>query len=80
MRKAIIRILVLVAVVAAGWGAWRFFRQFGEKEQVIAVTSVRRGDVVIRSYTRGEMRAVRSTMLVAPNLFGTVQITRLARF
>ncbi|MGE5644172.1 MAG: HlyD family secretion protein [Acidobacteriota bacterium] len=78
MKKALIRIIALSLVVAAGWAAFRFFRQFGEKEQVIPTTAVRRGDVVIRSYTRGELRAVRSVMLVAPNLFGTVQITRLA--
>jgi hypothetical protein len=30
------------------------------------------------SYARGELRAVRSYALTAPNLFGTVQVTRLA--
>ncbi len=78
MKKAIIRILALVVAVAAGWGAWRFFRQFEEKQQPVPTTAVRRSDVIIRSYTRGELRAVRSVTLVAPNLFGTVQITRLA--
>ena len=29
-------------------------------------------------FTRGELRAVRSATLTAPNLFGTVQVTRLA--
>jgi hypothetical protein len=44
----------------------------------IATTKVQRGDVVVRSYTRGELRAVRSVTLSAPNLFGTVQVTRIA--
>jgi hypothetical protein len=34
--------------------------------------------VVVRSYARGELRAMRSVTLTAPNLFGTVQVTRLA--
>jgi multidrug efflux pump subunit AcrA (membrane-fusion protein) len=39
---------------------------------------VRQSDVVVRAYTRGELRAVRQATLTAPNLFTTVQITRLA--
>jgi biotin carboxyl carrier protein len=33
---------------------------------------------VIRAYSRGELRAVRSATLSAPNLFGTVQVTKIA--
>src|SRR5437660_4302536 len=47
-------------------------------QQEIATTPVRRGDVIVRSYARGELRATRSVTLTAPNLFGTVQGTRLA--
>src|SRR6266481_290122 len=47
-------------------------------QQEIATTRVRRGDVIVRSYARGELRATRSVTLTAPNLFGTVQVTRLA--
>ena len=32
----------------------------------------------MRSFTRGELRATRTATLTAPNLFGTVQVTRLA--
>jgi hypothetical protein len=39
---------------------------------------VRQNDVIVRSFARGELRAVRSTTLTAPNLFGTVQVTRMA--
>lgn len=39
---------------------------------------MRKSDVIIRAYARGELRAVRSVTLSAPNLFGTVQVTRLA--
>jgi hypothetical protein len=44
----------------------------------VPTTRVRQGDVVVRSFARGELRAVRSATLTAPNLFGTVQVTRLA--
>src|SRR6266481_7067065 len=47
-------------------------------QQEIATTRVRRGDVIVRSYARGELRATRSVTLTAPNLFGTVQVTKLA--
>ena len=78
MKKIVIRVLALLAVAAAVWGGYHFFQQFQQKQQPVPTATVRKGDVIIRSYTRGELRAVRSAMLVAPNLFGTVQITRLA--
>jgi multidrug efflux pump subunit AcrA (membrane-fusion protein) len=78
MRKILIRILALLTVAAAVGGGYRFLQQLQQKQQPVPTATVRKGDVIIRSYTRGELRAVRSAMLVAPNLFGTVQITRLA--
>lgn len=78
MKKWILRLFLLLVLGAAGWGGYRLMRQFDSKEQTIPTAAVRQGDVVIRSFTRGELRAVRSAMLTAPNLFGTVQITRLA--
>ena len=47
-------------------------------QEQVATTKVQRGDVTIRAYSRGELHAVRSVTLVAPNLNGTVQVTRLA--
>ena len=44
----------------------------------MATAKVRRGDVVVRAYSRGELRAVRTVSLIAPNLFSTVQVTKLA--
>lgn len=78
MKKIGIRVLALLIVAAAAFWGYRFFQQFQQKQQVIPTTAVRKGDVIIRSYGRGELRAVRSVTLIAPNLFGTVQITRLA--
>ena len=78
MKKVIIRVLLVAVVLAAGWWGYRFLKQMPAAQQQIATTRVRRGDVVVRSYARGELRATRSVTLTAPNLFGTVQVTRLA--
>jgi hypothetical protein len=78
MKKAIIRILGLAILVAAGYGGYRYYNQMPQRQEQIATAKVQRGDVVIRAYTRGELRAVRSYPISAPNLFGTVQVTRLA--
>ena len=49
-----------------------------ERQDQIPTAKVQRGDVVIRAYSRGELRAARTVTLTAPNLFGTVQVTDLA--
>lgn len=78
MRKIIFRLILLGVVAGSAYGVWRFFRQLPERQTQVPTTRVRQGDVVIRTFARGELRAVRQAMLVAPNLFGTVQITKLA--
>lgn len=79
MKKLLVRV-VLIALAALGvWRAYGFFTQMPQRQQqLMATTRVRRGDVIVRSYARGELRATRSVTLIAPNLFGTVQVTRLA--
>ena len=47
-----------------------------ERQEQVPTTKVQKGDVVIRAYSRGELRAARTVTLTAPNLFGTVQVTR----
>src|SRR6266508_3168170 len=49
-----------------------------QRELPVATAKVRRGDVVVRAFSRGELRAVRSATLTAPNLYSTVQVTKLA--
>ncbi|HWB87094.1 MAG TPA: efflux RND transporter periplasmic adaptor subunit [Bryobacteraceae bacterium] len=78
MKKVIIRVGVLAVLAAAGWGGYWFLQQLPERQEKVPTAKVMRGDVVIRAYSRGELRAVRSVTLTAPNLFGTVQVTRLA--
>lgn len=78
MKKALFRLIVLLVLAGAVYGSYKLFQQMPQRQAQIPFTRVRRGDVVVRSYSRGELRAVRSVTLAAPNLFGTVQVTRLA--
>src|SRR5262249_38998299 len=78
MKKIIIRALLVLLVLGGAFGAYRYFDHLPQKQATIGTAKVRRGDVVVRAYTRGELRAVRSATLVAPNLFSTVQVTKLA--
>ena len=77
-KKIIIRLFGLAILVGLGYGGYRFFQQLPERQQQIATARVQRSDVVIRAFSRGELHAVRSVAMLAPNLNGTVQITRLA--
>ncbi len=78
MSKFIIRLIILGVIVGAAWGGYRFVQSMPERQQSIATAKVRQGEIVVRTFARGELRAVRSATLTAPNLFGTVQVTRLA--
>ncbi|MBL8179460.1 MAG: efflux RND transporter periplasmic adaptor subunit [Bryobacterales bacterium] len=78
MKKILFRLILLGAV---GFGAWRgyvYVKSMPARVEQLPSTRVRQGDVVVRTYSRGELRAVRSVTLTAPNLFGTVQVTKLA--
>jgi biotin carboxyl carrier protein len=78
MKKVIFRATLLILLAAGGWAGYRYVKQLPERQDAIATAKVQKSDVIIRAYTRGELRAVRSVTLVAPNLFGTTQVTRLA--
>jgi HlyD family secretion protein len=78
MKKAIFRTLGLAILVAGGWYGFRYYKQMPERQDSIPTAKVQRGDVVIRAFSRGELRAARTVTLTAPNLFGTVQVTDLA--
>jgi HlyD family secretion protein len=78
MKKAIFRVLILVVLAGAGWRGYRYFKSLPDRQETVPVTKVQKGDVVIRAYSRGELRPARTLTLTAPNLFGTVQVTDLA--
>jgi multidrug resistance efflux pump len=77
-KKVIFRLFGLAILVGLGYGGYRFFQQLPERQEQIATAKVQRSDVVIRAFSRGELHAVRSVAMLAPNLNGTVQITQLA--
>ena len=78
MRKVIFRLIGLAILVSGGWYGYRWYKSMPTRLDTLPVTKVQRGDVVIRAFTRGELHAVRSVTLLAPNLNGTVQVTSLA--
>ena len=78
MKKLLIRLGVLVILVGAAWASYQFVQQLPQRQSLIPTTKVRQGDIVVKTFARGELRAVRSATLTAPNLFGTVQVTKLA--
>ncbi len=78
MKKLIFRIVILGIIGGGAWYAYSLFQQMPQRQEQVATAKVRQGDVIVKSYARGELRAVRSATLTAPNLFGTVQVTQLA--
>ena len=60
VKKVIFRILGPMMVLGAAWYGYRFFKLMPQRQEQVATTKVRKGDVVIRAYSRGELRAVRS--------------------
>ncbi len=78
MRSTLIRLIVLLAVAAVAGTAYYLVRRLPERKKEIPTVQVKRGDLVVRNYVRGELRAIRSTALTTPNLGATSQITRLA--
>jgi HlyD family secretion protein len=78
MNKVIFRSLLVLVVLGAAYGGYRYFDHMPQKQVPVPTAKVRRSDVIVRAFSRGELRAVRSVSLTAPNLFSTVQVTRLA--
>lgn len=79
MKKWLVRILVTGLLALGGYAGFNAIRAMtAEKQRAVPTAKVRKGDVIVRSFARGELRAVRSVTLTAPNLFGTVQVTKLA--
>ncbi len=78
MKRIIIRLAGLIILAAVGWGGYRLVKQIPERQETIPITKAQRSDVVIRAYSRGELRAVRTATITAPNLGGTVQVTAIA--
>ncbi len=78
MKKFLFRVLGLAILLGAAYGSYALYNSLPKHAQLLPTAKARFGDVVIKAYTRGELRAARSISLVAPNLFSTVQVTRIA--
>src|SRR3954451_14314263 len=78
MKKVIYRLLGLAILAGAGWGGYSYYRSLPDRQETVPTTKVQKGDVVIRAYSRGAVRPVRTLTLTAPDLFGTVQVTDMA--
>jgi len=79
MKKLIFRLLIVGLLGVGAWGGYTVLKQIPQQKVASLPTAkVRQSDVIVRTYARGELRAVRSATLTAPNLFGTIQVTRLA--
>ncbi len=78
MNKMLIRLAVLLAVIGMVAGGYYLVQQIPEDESTIVLAEVKRGDLVVKTFLRGELRAVRSLTLTAPNIGTQSQITQLA--
>lgn len=79
MKRILIQAgIALLLVLGLVYGGFKVYQQLPQDKDTLALTTVRQGDFVVRAFTRGELRAVRSATLTAPNLFGQTQITFLA--
>ena len=79
MKRIVIQVgIALLLVLGLVYGGFKVYEQLPHEKEAMATTTVRKGDFVVRAYSRGELRAIRSATLTAPNLFGQTQITFLA--
>jgi HlyD family secretion protein len=69
----------LLIVLAVGGGLPVALRRLGRPGRETITTRVKRGNVDSRIYVRGELRATRNAVLLAPPIGGRLQIVRLAR-
>ena len=78
MKKLAVRLLILLVVAGVVAAGFYIIQRIPKEEDDIPLAEVKRGDLEVRTYLRGELRAVRSMTLTAPNLGSQSQITRLA--
>ena len=78
MRKIAVRLLVLVVLVGVVAGGYYLVQQIPQQREDFPLAPVRRGDLVVKTHLRGELQAVRTLSLTAPNLGSSTQITQLA--
>ena len=78
MKKIAVRLVMLLAAASVVAAAFYLVGQIPGPSTNFVLTPVRRGDLVVKTHFRGELRAVHSISLTAPNLGSVTQITKLA--
>ncbi|HLF80381.1 MAG TPA: efflux RND transporter periplasmic adaptor subunit, partial [Anaerolineales bacterium] len=78
MRSNLVRVIILLALATVAGMAYYLVKRIPERKLEVPVVQVKRGELLVRSYVRGELRAVRSSLLTSPNLGSTTQVTKLA--
>ena len=78
MRKIAVRLFVLVVLVGVVAGGYYLVQPILQEREEFPLAPVRRGDLVVKTHLRGELQAVRTLSLTAPNLGSSTQITQLA--
>ena len=78
MKKIAVRLVMLLAAASVVAAAFYLVGRIPGPSTNFVLTPVRRGDLVVKTHFRGELRAVRSLSLTAPNLGSVTQITKLA--
>lgn len=78
-RTKIRLVVTLTVVIALGAGVTVSLAKLRGATHELPTTRVRRGNVELKVFTYGELRALHSSMLVAPSVGGTLQIIHLAK-
>ncbi|MCU0229551.1 MAG: efflux RND transporter periplasmic adaptor subunit, partial [Bryobacterales bacterium] len=79
MKRIIVQVgVALLLVLGLVYGGFKAYEQIPKEKSETATATVKQGDFVVRAFTRGELRAVRSATIAAPNLSGQTQLTLLA--
>lgn len=69
----------IVAIIAAGSGVMVTVAKLRGGEASFPTAKVQRGDVDLRVFTTGDLRAPKSATVLAPSVNGTLQIVQLAK-
>jgi len=78
-RRVLIGLSAGFSLLLAIGGAVSGLQRSRDEAQNIPTTFVKRGTLELRAYATGELRPVKSTMLVAPPVNGTLQIVRMTK-
>ncbi|HXN25081.1 MAG TPA: efflux RND transporter periplasmic adaptor subunit [Candidatus Dormibacteraeota bacterium] len=79
LRKKIQLGVMLAVLLVAGVGGAAALQALRRPDRETPTTRVRRGTLAVNVYTLGELRPNRTSMMIAPQVAGALQIVQLAR-